>query len=146
MLLDPFCGCGTTLVEGKLAGLKTVGVEANPFACFASKVKTNWDVDAEELLDDSRAIAQKTLRQLKRQGIDDSGLFQEVPDESKLLTLPEQKLKMLLSNSISPLPLHKSLVLLENIKNMGQQGITGARAPRFCQLTRLHCKQSALRP
>ena len=47
VLLDPFCGCGTTLVEGKLAGLKTVGVEANPFACFASKVKTDWDVDAD---------------------------------------------------------------------------------------------------
>lgn len=121
VLLDPFCGCGTTLVEGKLAGLKTVGVEANPFACFASKVKTDWDVDADELLDDSQAIAQKTLMHLKRQGIDDFGLFQEVPDESKLLTLPEQKLKMLLSNSISPLPLHKSLVLLDNIKNMGSK-------------------------
>ena len=120
-LLDPFCGCGTTLVEGKLAGLKTIGVEANPFAYFASKVKTSWEIDAIDLEDESREIAETTIKQLKRQGIDDFGLFQEKPDESKLLTLPQQKLKMLLSNSISPLPLHKSLVLLDNIKKMGSK-------------------------
>ncbi len=121
VLLDPFCGCGTTLVEGKLAGLTTIGVEANPFAYFASKVKTIWEIDAEDLLNESREIAQRTLRQLKGQGIDDFGLFQEEPDESNLLTLPEEKKKILLSNSISPLPLHKSLVLLDNIRKMGSK-------------------------
>lgn len=121
VLLDPFCGCGTTLVEGKLSGLKTVGVEANPFAHFASKVKTSWEVDASELLDDARDISEKTLTQLKRQGIDDFGLFHEEPDESNLLTLPEEKKKILLYNSISPLPLHKSLILLDNIRKMGSK-------------------------
>src|SRR6266571_8409470 len=38
-VLDPFCGTGTTLVECKKLGVPSVGVEANPMACFASAVK-----------------------------------------------------------------------------------------------------------
>ncbi|MGC8781568.1 MAG: DNA methyltransferase [Anaerolineae bacterium] len=41
VVLDPFCGTGTTLIEAKLAGLPGIGLEANPFACFASSVKTD---------------------------------------------------------------------------------------------------------
>jgi len=36
-VLDPFCGTGTTLVECKKLGIPSVGVEANPMACFASR-------------------------------------------------------------------------------------------------------------
>src|SRR5207244_4277850 len=42
LLLDPFCGTGTTLVEAKLRGLPSVGCDAHPFAVVASRVKTNW--------------------------------------------------------------------------------------------------------
>ena len=37
-ILDPFCGTGTTLVEAKLNRIRSLGVEANPFAHFASCV------------------------------------------------------------------------------------------------------------
>lgn len=40
MLLDPFCGSGTTLVEGCYAGLGTVGVDANPLAVLMARAKT----------------------------------------------------------------------------------------------------------
>ena len=123
VLLDPFCGCGTTLVEGKLAGLKPIGVEAHPFAHFASKVKTNWQIDPDDLVSDAHDIAQHSLAQLKRQGISDADFLSETPDEKELWALPEEKQKILLSNSISPLPLHKSLVLLENIKKKGKESL-----------------------
>src|SRR5687767_5006037 len=42
VLLDPFCGTGTTLVESKLLGVKSVGLEANSFAHFAASVKLDW--------------------------------------------------------------------------------------------------------
>ncbi len=44
LILDPFCGTGTTLVESKLHGIETIGVEANIFAHFASSVKVDWEI------------------------------------------------------------------------------------------------------
>jgi DNA methylase len=38
-VLDPFCGVGTTLLEGYLHGLNVVGFEINPYAALASKTK-----------------------------------------------------------------------------------------------------------
>lgn len=40
-ILDPFCGTGTSLVEASKNGISSYGIEANPMAFFASKVKTN---------------------------------------------------------------------------------------------------------
>jgi len=40
VVLDPFCGCGTTLVEAKVLGRPGIGVDVNPLACLVSKVKT----------------------------------------------------------------------------------------------------------
>lgn len=39
-VLDPFCGSGTVLVESKLRGLKSFGIDINPLAILLSKVKT----------------------------------------------------------------------------------------------------------
>lgn len=38
-ILDPFCGSGTTLVEARLQGIDSVGVDVNALACLLSKVK-----------------------------------------------------------------------------------------------------------
>lgn len=38
-VLDPFCGCGTTLVEASLLGRKSIGIDANPLGCFITKAK-----------------------------------------------------------------------------------------------------------
>src|SRR5437016_10773969 len=50
VVLDPFCGTGTTLVECKKLGIPSIGVEANYFAHFASQVKVNWQVKARGLI------------------------------------------------------------------------------------------------
>src|SRR5438874_12946576 len=49
-VLDPFSGTGTTLVECRKRGIPSVGVEANPLAHFACRVKTDWTPDPEGLL------------------------------------------------------------------------------------------------
>ena len=41
VLLDPFCGSGTTMVEGALLGLKTVGFDISPLCALIGAVKTN---------------------------------------------------------------------------------------------------------
>ncbi|MBA3533043.1 MAG: hypothetical protein H0T73_14050, partial [Ardenticatenales bacterium] len=39
VVLDPFAGVGTTLVEAVLAGHETIGFEINPYAALASRTK-----------------------------------------------------------------------------------------------------------
>lgn len=41
IVLDPFCGSGTTLLEAKKAGMKSVGIDLNPIACLISRVRTS---------------------------------------------------------------------------------------------------------
>jgi len=113
VILDPFCGTGTTLIESKLAGIKAIGIEANPFPYFASKVKVDWDIDPDLLLSTSRLIADQAYEILKNQGIDDNFSFELIGRNVKLKTLDPEAESLLLTNSISPLPLHKSLVLID---------------------------------
>lgn len=41
VVLDPFCGSGTTLVESSLIGRNAIGIDMNPIACLMSNVKTS---------------------------------------------------------------------------------------------------------
>ena len=38
--LDPFCGCGTTLLESARRGIPSCGIDVNPLATFVTRVKT----------------------------------------------------------------------------------------------------------
>jgi hypothetical protein len=121
-VLDPFCGTGTTIVECKKLRLPSVGVEAHPMAHFASATKVDWEVDPEELQESSRRVAAAALSELEANGIIDDPaplLITEMPDRKKLRTLSPEIQKLLLTNSISPLPLHKTLVLLDAIRSRG---------------------------
>jgi DNA modification methylase len=118
-VLDPFCGTGTTLVECKKLRIESVGIEAHPVAHFASSTKVNWDVDSDQLEQSATNIARHALDQLEKQGIIDDpapALITEMPQRSTLRRLPPEIDKLLLTNSISPLPLHKSLVLRDSIR------------------------------
>lgn len=41
IVLDPFCGSGTALLEARLTERNAIGVDLNPVAYYVSKVKTN---------------------------------------------------------------------------------------------------------
>ncbi len=112
-LLDPFCGTGTTLVEAKLHHIQAIGLEANPFPHLASTVKTEWAIDPDELQAFVTEISECTYAELTAQGIDDRALIcvHDVP----LKTLGVKAMRALIKNSISPLPLHKTITLLEQL-------------------------------
>jgi hypothetical protein len=44
-IIDPFCGSGTTLVEGILSYHNVIGIDIDPLSCLISKVKTNTNID-----------------------------------------------------------------------------------------------------
>lgn len=111
VLLDPFCGTGTTVVEAKLNGIPALGTEANPFAHFAGSVKLQWDLDPDELCCFAHTVAQQARRVLEQQGIPDQIKFQGNLVDLPLMTLSPEEEKLLIKGSISPLPLHKILVL-----------------------------------
>lgn len=121
-VLDPFCGTGTTVVECKKLGLASAGLEANPMAHFASSVKLDWSIDGDRLLADADKIAERALTQFTATGVEDEELplFQRATTPPHdLRTLPQAAADILLRNSISPLPLHKTLVLLECVRADG---------------------------
>jgi DNA modification methylase len=113
-VLDPFCGTGTVLVECKKLGIESVGIEANAMAHFATSVKTDWTPDPDGLAEHARHVAAMATAQLRAEGIEDNPLSQGLPNlQISLRTLPPESMKLLLKDSISPLPLHETLVLLE---------------------------------
>ncbi len=117
-VLDPFCGTGTTLVECKKVGVPSVGIEANSMACFATTVKVDWDLDPQCLMSSSQTIAQAALAELEAQGLRDEILLRVLPADPLpcgLLRLDAERDALLLTDSISPLPLHKTLVLLGHL-------------------------------
>jgi hypothetical protein len=123
-VLDPFCGTGTTLVECKKQGFSSFGVDSNPMAWFASSVKTDWSVDPIQLMRHAKRIAEEAAEVLQKQGFDSEGglpLFRSrVKATGKMRTLPAPEMSLLLKNSISPLPLHRVLVLMEAMENRRQ--------------------------
>jgi hypothetical protein len=101
-VLDPFCGTGTTVVECKKLGIPGVGIEANPMAWFAGSVKLDWTPDPIALMAAAERIGE----------LAESAIANHTGEPRQLS--PESQ-QVILTNSISPLPLHKTLILLEQI-------------------------------
>ena len=136
-VLDPFAGTGTTLVECKKRGIASVGIESNPMAQFASSVKLDWSVDPPVLNDYATAVAERTRAAIARDGYSD---WNDLPlfaagngSRAPLRSLTPEQTKLLLKDSISPLPLHKTLILLNAIDTCGDFPL-----PRFGRLALAH--------
>ena len=109
-VLDPYCGTGTTLVECKKLGIESVGIEPNPVVHLAASVKTDWTVDPDGLVADAERIAAEAARRLRARN-------------GGLVALSADQQKLLIKNSISPLPLHKALVLRDAITSIGNAAL-----------------------
>jgi len=100
-ILDPFCGTGTTLVECMKIGVDSVGVDGTPMGRFASRVKTDWRPSAAGLIEDAAQVAREARSRI------------ESGEGKALRCLSAETQKTLLKGSLSPLPMHSTLVLLD---------------------------------
>jgi len=76
MILDPFLGSGTTLIEANLLNMPSIGVELSEFGYLIAKVKTQkYDIELleKEILD----ILNKTKAFSKRIQLNQKALFEE---------------------------------------------------------------------
>lgn len=101
VVLDPFCGTGTTNVECKKHGIPSIGIEANPIACFASATKCNWAADTAQMFQEAEQIAQRAA--------------DLIGNCKELKCLTEEQSKLIIKNSISERPLSQVLILKEAI-------------------------------
>lgn len=105
-VFDPFCGSGTTLVEAAQRGLPSIGIDANPFAVFAARVKTRFSLSSESLL----ASAEGVERRYKKL-LDAKPTLEEDPTYLYL-----RDSGMIERGWISPEPLRKALALKKAIE------------------------------
>ena len=136
VILDPFCGAGTTLVESKKSGIASVGMDSHPMAHFASLVKVNWSVSADCVLDYAGQVAESYSSAVKNTEHLAPTCNSEVLQHTDLvggLLNPEES-RLLIKNSISPGPALKTLTLLRQIdehgdatlRNIGRLALAGA--------------------
>ena len=121
LLLDPFCGTGTTLVEAKKHRIACVGCDAHPFAALVSRVKVNWIIDALILRNTLRRILRRAESESSEHGLHslsfDALMLQEksclVRDR---LRLTEEEEKLLPTGFLSQRPLQRLLILRDEIE------------------------------
>lgn len=125
-VLDPFAGTGTTLVECKKIGLDSIGIEANPVVQMAASAKIQWDIDIAAFQKQAQLIFEKSNEMLELLG-------------SKPLTLGEEKEKLIINHSISPIPLHKSLILEKCITQYASREFINLYRTAFAKQIVLKC-------
>jgi DNA modification methylase len=120
LVLDPFCGTGTTLVECKKNGIPSVGCDAHPFAALVSRVKTDWDLDAGSLKKNLKRILRKAGARGNANGLEalsfDAALLQETTSTVRsILRLTDDEEKLLPTGFLSLRPLQRLLILRDEI-------------------------------
>ncbi|MCI0534112.1 MAG: site-specific DNA-methyltransferase [Verrucomicrobiales bacterium] len=121
LVLDPFCGTGTTLVEARKRGIPSVGSDAHPFAALVSRVKTNWQLDPKLLKHHLSRILCRGESLMLKHGLAslsmDAKLFQELGKADRNgYGLTENEEKLLPTGFLSHRPLQRLLMLRDEIE------------------------------
>ncbi len=122
LVLDPFCGTGTTNLECKKLRINSLGLEANPVVYFASRIKTEWQLSTPELHQAFREVITTASASFEKYGLSENVSLFVQPQKGKPLsiepTLTEDQRAVLPKDFISPKPLRRVLILKECIEQV----------------------------
>lgn len=125
VVLDPFCGTGTTPIESMKLGVQAVGIEANPVCVLASQVKTNWQVCPADLIAAANDVIERSSEASHALSNSVHPLFSKdidiAPLKAGLLEVsPEGRYfvssGMLKRGWVSEIPFYKTLAILNALK------------------------------
>jgi len=130
LIFDPFCGTGTTPVEALANGISCYGLEANPIAFFASRVKTYNNYDTDVLYEHLSFIYCSLVISYEYQGIIEpqEELFKhntklQPITVKEMKALPEEQKKVIPKGFICPKPLLKVLIIKEIIQKIEDKAV-----------------------
>ena len=121
-ILDPFVGAGTTAVTGVLKGINVLGLEVNPFLCFAAQVKLDWTVDPADFRTTLTCILDKAYPLLKGISVRKDLFTEHLPPEAgerarTILAETDEPQMPRLYKWMSPVVVQKILVLRHLIEH-----------------------------
>ena len=123
LVIDPFSGTGTTLVEARSSGVDSVGIEAIDFLAYISRIKTGWKVNVADQLEQAGRIGRKSAQEIL--GKENPSHFIKSTsietDETKL-----RYLEFLQKNYVSAEPLAKLLALKQAVLELGNDEETAS--------------------
>ncbi len=93
LIVDPFCGSGTTMVTANMFHINAVGFDSNPLMTFVSKVKTTWDYDISNLTNTINQVSSEFLRRVKQ-------LKDNTYENGFLNSMPKKELNQWLSSRL----------------------------------------------
>jgi len=164
LILDPFCGTGTTLVECKRKGFNSIGIDANPVCTLAARVKTRWQFKEANVEQELRRIITRARDEYRR--FEASRQAAKRHDRylhpTKWKTFAEAKQGQFLITSglikrgwISPRPALKCLLLIRGIESCPEKptkelllvSLLGLLVPEFSNVKygpEIYCSQKQL--
>ncbi|HID30858.1 MAG TPA: helix-turn-helix domain-containing protein, partial [Desulfobacterales bacterium] len=121
-ILDPFVGAGTTAVTGVLRGINVLGLEINPFLCFAAQVKLDWTVDLTDFRATLTRVLDKAYPLLKVMSVEKDLFTEHLPPDAEeqgraILAEVDEPQMPRLYKWMSPVVVHKVLVLRHLIEH-----------------------------
>lgn len=127
LVLDPFCGTGTTNIECKKLGIDSIGLEANPVASFASTIKANWDISIRDLRQVRDWVIGSVLLSLEKFGLaEDRSMLDSRLKSNALVREPkltQEQESVLPKDFVSPIPLRRLLILKECIERVEDEDL-----------------------
>lgn len=124
LIVDPFCGSGSTLLQAKIKKCNSLGFEINPFSSFLAKVKTQDYKKKDIKIFNESLVALKKINKNKKVDIPKLSTIEQLFEKDALLYLLtlRQEIDQIKNKRVSNLLMLAWLGILEEASNYRKAG------------------------